>query len=102
MGRALTNYRRVMTPLVAPALVTLTNASFTFHRDGFVQPLFFLTRRDKMTLPFGLTVVKGYPGGGNPAEMMTGVTMAIAPVLPVFLLVPRSLIEGITITEPKE
>ena len=65
-------------------------------------PLIFLTTWEQMTLPLGLTVLRGYLGTGNTAAVMAGVTMAIAPVLVVFLLFQRYLIEGITLTGLKE
>ena len=95
-------YWRVMLPLVAPALVTLTIFSFNFHWNEYFRPLIFLTTWEQMTLPLGLTVLRGYLGTGNTAAVMAGVTMAIAPVLTVFLLFQRYLIEGITLTGLKE
>ncbi|MDQ3695644.1 MAG: carbohydrate ABC transporter permease [Chloroflexota bacterium] len=95
-------YWRIMLPLVAPALVTLTIFSFNYHWNEFFRPLIFLTTWDQMTLPLGLTVLRGYLGTGNTAAVMAGVTMAIAPVLAVFLLFQRYLIEGITLTGLKE
>jgi multiple sugar transport system permease protein len=95
-------YWRIMLPLVAPALVTLTIFSFNYHWNEFFRPLIFLTTWDQMTLPLGLTILRGYLGTGNTAAVMAGVTMAIAPVLAVFLLFQRYLIEGITLTGLKE
>lgn len=95
-------YWRIMLPLVGPALVTLSIFSFNFHWNEFFRPLIFLTTWEQMTLPLGLTVLRGYLGTGNTAAVMAGVTMAIAPVLVVFLLFQRYLIEGITLTGLKE
>lgn len=95
-------YWRIMLPLVAPALVTLTIFSFNYHWNEFFRPLIFLTTWEKMTLPLGLTILRGYLGTGNTAAVMAGVTMAIVPVLVVFLLFQRYLIEGITLTGLKE
>ncbi len=95
-------YRRIMLPLVAPALVTLTIFSFNYHWNEFFRPLIFLTTWEQMTLPLGLTILRGYLGTGNTAAVMAGVTMAVAPVLLVFLLFQRYLIEGITLTGLKE
>ncbi len=95
-------YWRIMMPLVAPALVTLTIFSFNYHWNEFFRPLIFLSTWEQMTLPLGLTVLRGYLGTGNTAAVMAGVTMALAPVLVVFLLFQRYLIEGITLTGLKE
>jgi multiple sugar transport system permease protein len=42
--------------------------------------------------------MRGYLGVGNVAAIMAGVSMGILPVLLVFLLAQRYLIEGITLT----
>ncbi len=93
---------RIMIPLVAPALVTLTIFSFNLYWNEFFRPLVFLTTWENMTLPLGLTVLRGYLGTGNTAAVMAGVVMAIVPILVVFLLFQRYLIEGITLTGLKE
>ena len=95
-------YWRIMMPLVAPALVTLTIFSFNYHWNEFFRPLIFLSSWEQMTLPLGLTILRGYLGTGNTAAVMAGVTMALAPILLVFLLFQRYLIEGITLTGLKE
>ena len=95
-------YWRIMMPLVAPALVTLSIFSFNYHWNEFFRPLIFLSTWEQMTLPLGLTILRGYLGTGNTAAVMAGVTMAILPVLIVFLLFQRYLIEGITLTGLKE
>lgn len=93
---------RIMIPLVAPALVTLTIFSFNLYWNEFFRPLVFLTTWEKMTLPLGLTILRGYLGTGNTAAVMAGVVMAVVPILVVFLLFQRYLIEGITLTGLKE
>jgi multiple sugar transport system permease protein len=91
-------YARIMLPLAAPGLVTLTIFAFNYFWNEFFRPLIFLNSWDQMTLPLGLTILRGYLGTGNTAAVLAGVTMAIVPVLIVFLLFQRYLIEGITLT----
>ncbi len=51
-----------------------------------------------MTLPLGLTIMRGYLGTGNVAAIMAGISMAVIPILIVFIFAQRYLIEGITLT----
>ena len=51
-----------------------------------------------MTLPLGITALRGYLGSGNPAIVMAAVTMVIIPVLIIFLFAQRWIIAGITRT----
>jgi multiple sugar transport system permease protein len=93
-----TIYWRIMLPLAGPGLSTLTIFAFNYFWNEFFRPLIFLNTWDQMTLPLGLTILRGYLGTGNIAAVLAGVTMAIAPVLLIFLIFQRYLIEGITMT----
>jgi multiple sugar transport system permease protein len=47
-----------------------------------------------MTLPQGIALLQGYMQSGNPSVVMAGVTMAILPVLSIFLLAQRWIVEA--------
>lgn len=94
-------YVQIILPLAGPALATLTIFTFNFYWNEFFRPLLFISTWERMTLPLGLTVMKGYLGVGNVAAIMAGVSMGILPVLVVFLLAQRYLIEGVTLTGMK-
>jgi multiple sugar transport system permease protein len=91
-------FLQIVLPLAGPALSTLAIFVFNFYWNEFFRPLLFISTWEKMTLPLGLTVMRGYLGVGNVAAIMAGVSMGILPVLVVFLLAQRYLIEGITLT----
>jgi multiple sugar transport system permease protein len=93
-----TIYRRIFLPLAGPGLSTLAIFSFNFHWNEFFRPLLFLSTWEQMTLPLGLTILRGYLGTGNLSAIMAGISLAIIPVLILFLLAQRYLIEGITLT----
>jgi multiple sugar transport system permease protein len=92
---------QIILPLAGPALATLSIFAFNFYWNEFFRPLLFISTWERMTLPLGLTVMKGYLGVGNVAAIMAGVSMGILPVLAVFLLAQRYLIEGVTLTGMK-
>src|SRR5262245_43099298 len=92
---------QIILPLAGPALATLTIFTFNFYWNEFFRPLLFISTWEQMTLPLGLTIMKGFLGVGNVAAIMAGVSMGILPVLVVFLLAQRYLIEGVTLTGMK-
>lgn len=94
----LRTFVQIILPLAGPGLSTLAIFTFNFYWNEFFRPLLFISTWDRMTLPLGLTVMRGYLGVGNVAAIMAGVSMGILPVLFVFLLAQRYLIEGITLT----
>jgi multiple sugar transport system permease protein len=91
-------FLRIVLPLAGPGLSTLAIFTFNFYWNEFFRPLLFISTWDRMTLPLGLTVMKGFLGVGNVAAIMAGVSMGIVPVLLVFLIAQRYLIEGVTLT----
>jgi multiple sugar transport system permease protein len=93
-----TIFRRIFLPLAGPGLSALAIFTFNFHWNEFFRPLLFLSTWERMTLPLGLTIMRGYMGTGNVAAIMAGLSLAIIPILIIFVLAQRYLIEGITLT----
>lgn len=93
-----TIYRRIILPLAGPGLSTLAIFAFNFYWNEFFRPLLFLSTWSRMTLPIGLTILRGYLGTGNVGAIMAGISMAVVPVLVLFVFAQRYLIEGITLT----
>ena len=93
-----TIFARIFLPLSGPGLATLAIFTFNFHWNEFFRPLLFLTTWENMTLPLGLTIMRGYMGTGNVAAIMAGISLAVIPILIIFLFAQRYLIEGITLT----
>ena len=91
-------FLQIILPLAGSGLSTLAIFTFNFHWNEFFRPLLFINTWDRMTLPLGLTIMKGFLGVGNVAAIMAGVSMGIIPVLLVFLFAQRYLIEGVTLT----
>ena len=87
---------QIALPLAGPALATLGIITFNAIWNSYFLPLIFLNSWDNMTLPQGIALLTGYMGSGNPAVVMAAVTMAILPVLFVFLIAQRWIIEALT------
>ena len=89
-------FLQIALPLAKPALATLGIITFNAVWNAYFLPLIFLNSWDKMTLPQGVALLTGYMGAGNPAVVMAAVTMAILPVLIVFMIAQRWIIEALT------
>lgn len=88
-------FSSVYLPLVAPGLAILAILSFNGVWNEFFRPLIFLTDPSKFTLPLGLVNLAGYMGTGSISVVLAGVMLSLLPVLAIFLLGQRYLIEGI-------
>lgn len=90
-------YWRIMVPLIRPALASLAIVSFLGHWNSFFKPVIFLSSTDKFTVPLMLSTFKGlYVTDWT--LMMSGSAIAVMPVLLVYLVLQRNIIEGISMT----
>ncbi len=88
----------VVLPLSTSALAALAIFTFNFFWNDFFSPLIFLDTPNNLTLPVGLSLLQGQYAGTSPAVMLAGVCMAVVPVLVVFVIGQRYIVEGITLT----
>jgi multiple sugar transport system permease protein len=93
-----TAYLRIALPLAGPSLAALTILTFNGTWNNFFNPYIFINTWEKMTLPLGITALRGYLGSGNASVVMAAVALAILPVLVIFLLAQRWFITGVTRT----
>ena len=90
------SFLQIAMPLAGPALATLGIITFNAIWNSYFLPLIFLNSWGNMTLPQGIALLTGYMGSGNPSVVMAAVTMAILPVLAVFIFAQRWIIEALT------
>lgn len=86
---------RVYLPLAAPGLAVLAVLTFNTYWNEFFRPLVFLITPTNHTIPMGLSMLKGYMMTGSISVVLAGVTLSLIPVIIVYLLGQRYLIEGI-------
>ncbi|WP_426453067.1 carbohydrate ABC transporter permease [Paenibacillus sp. S-38] len=92
-----TIYWRVILPLVRPALAALGIFTFLGLWNNFFGPLIFLNTPEKFTVPLLLNMFRGmYITDWT--LMMAGSSIAVVPVLIVYLFGQRYIIEGVTLT----
>lgn len=92
-----TIYWRIILPLIKPALAALAIFTFLSMWNNFFGPLIFLNSPDKFTVPLLLNLFRGmYITDWT--LMMAGSAIAVIPVLIVYILGQRYIIEGVTLT----
>jgi ABC-type glycerol-3-phosphate transport system permease component len=93
-------YVRIVLPLLGPALGALGIFEFLWQWNSFLWPLIVLSKQEKFTLPIGLNQFTGEFYNDTPA-IMAGASIAVVPVLVVFLLLQRHIIAGVALTGMK-
>ncbi|MUT65846.1 carbohydrate ABC transporter permease [Paenibacillus sp. NEAU-GSW1] len=88
-------FARVIIPISAPALVTVTILSFIGNWNEYILSQLFITSETLRTLPTGMASFNdGYRT--NFASLSAAVIMSIIPVLVVYFFLQRQIIEGMT------
>ena len=90
-------YRRIYMPLSKPAISAVFIFTFVWKWNDFLWPLLTLTNPRIMTLPVGLSQVSS-AFGIQYAEIMASAVLGALPLIVVFLLFQRQIVEGIATT----
>ena len=86
---------RVMLPLAGPAISTLTVLQFITAWNSFLVPLIYMQREELRPLVLGLMFFKTRYTQDIPLTM-AGTTIAMLPVILVYLALQRKFIQGLT------
>jgi alpha-1,4-digalacturonate transport system permease protein len=90
-------FLRIVLPLSRPIIAVLVIFTFMWRWNDFAWPLVVLTDHDHYTLPLGLNLLRGEV---NPewGQVMALALIGLAPMLIIFLMFQRFLIQGIAST----
>jgi multiple sugar transport system permease protein len=90
----LQTFYKILLPLSAPGLVAAGIFAFTLAWNEFLYALIFITSSQLQTVPVGLAshiVADIYMWG----PLMAGSTMAAIPVIVLYMLAQRALVQGL-------
>ena len=90
-----TIYRRVVLPLIQPALGTLGLVTFIASWNNFMGPLVVLRSAEQYTLPLALRSLQS-PVNTEWGALMAGSAIATLPLLILYFIFSRQLIAGLT------
>ena len=96
-----TIYWRIVLPLIRPALAAFGIFTFLFQWNNFFRPLIFLNSIENYTVPLAINFFRGQYATDF-ALLMAGSAISIVPVLIVYAIGQRHIIEGIATTGLKQ
>jgi multiple sugar transport system permease protein len=88
-------FRRILLPLSQPALGALAIFAFRSAWNDFLWPLIAVNKPDMFPLPVALALLRGAYSSESYGPIMAGATLSALPLLVVFLLANRRIIEGV-------
>ncbi|SEJ33593.1 multiple sugar transport system permease protein [Deinococcus reticulitermitis] len=93
-------FTRIALPLVKPALASLGIFTFLGNWNAFLWPLIVIGQPQYRTLPVGTALFNG-EAGTQWGLIMAASSLAVIPVLIVFAIFQRQIIDGIVLTGMK-
>ena len=90
-------FTQIILPLSRPALATLAVLTFLSNWNDFIWPIYVLLSPDNLTLQPGLSVLQG-TYSTHFGIVMAGAVIASVPVLVLFTLAQRQIVESVATT----
>lgn len=87
-------FYKIMIPLAKPAILTMLLFSFVWQWNDYTDPFIFITDISKQMLPVGLSTFQVLKVT-NYAAQMAGATLALLPIIVVYLFMQKYFVEGI-------
>jgi multiple sugar transport system permease protein len=91
-------FTRVLVPLSQPALAALAIFSFRTSWNDFTWPLIVINRQEMFTLPVALSLLRTAYTAESYGPIMAGAVVSAVPVLIVFLVANRYIVEGVQLS----
>ncbi|MBJ7308683.1 carbohydrate ABC transporter permease [Rugamonas sp. CCM 8940] len=88
-------YWRVVLPLIGPAMGTLGLITFINSWNNFITPLVVMRSVENYTIPVALRSIQA-PNNTEWGALMVGAAIAVLPLLLMFFVAAKRLIEGLT------
>ncbi len=89
-------YWSIALPLIRPGLATLGLLTFIGSWNNFLGPLVVLQNKEVFTLPLALRTLQGLGQTIDWGAVMIGTALSVLPLLIVFFIASRQVIEGLT------
>ena len=92
---------KIALPLSRPALAAVAIITFLFSWNLFLEPLVFLSSRDMFTLPLALNNFTDAYGQPLWHLQLAATSLAVIPVLVVYVLAQRQIMESFALSGVK-
>ncbi|MCK9190354.1 MAG: carbohydrate ABC transporter permease [Sphaerochaetaceae bacterium] len=95
-------YNRIMVPIAAPGIFTLSIFGFVGSWNNFFTPFILISKMEKYTLPMLVQTLRGDTYKTEMGAIYLGLAISILPVVIVYLLFARYIVSGISMGAVKE
>lgn len=90
----LTIYLTIFLPMSKSVIIMTSLLTFLASWNDFINPLIFISKYDRMTLPLGIRTLSGAMGTGSVSVVLAGVTMSLIVPTLIYLFGQKHIMQG--------
>lgn len=90
-------FRKIYLPLASPGLAILAVLTFNAKWNDYFTPLIFMNTKELFPITLGIVDLQGYMATGSISVVLAGIVLSTIPVIIIYVLGQRYLIEGLMV-----
>jgi multiple sugar transport system permease protein len=88
-------FRQIHLPLASPGLAILAVLTFNAKWNDYFTPLIFMNTKERFPITLGIVDLQGYMATGSISVVLAGIVLSTIPVIIIYILGQRYLVEGL-------
>lgn len=88
-------FRKIYFPLASPGLAILAVLTFNAKWNDYFTPLIFMNTKERFPITLGIVDLQGYMATGSISVVLAGIVLSTIPVIIIYILGQRYLVEGL-------
>lgn len=88
-------FQKIYFPLASPGLAILSILTFNAKWNDYFSPLIFMNTKERFPITLGIVDLQGYMATGSISVVLAGIVLSTIPVIIIYILGQRYLIEGL-------
>jgi multiple sugar transport system permease protein len=90
-------FRKIYLPLASPGLAILAVLTFNAKWNDYFTPLIFMNTKERFPITLGIVDLQGYMATGSISVVLAGIVLSTIPVIIIYILGQRYLIQGLMV-----
>lgn len=88
-------FHKIYFPLASPGLAILAVLTFNGKWNDYFTPLIFMNTKERFPITLGIVDLQGYMATGSISVVLAGIVLSTVPVIIIYILGQRYLVEGL-------
>ncbi|MEZ4669626.1 MAG: carbohydrate ABC transporter permease [Anaerolineae bacterium] len=88
-------FTRIYLPLASPGMAILAVLTFNAKWNDYFSPLIFMNTKERFPITLGIVDLQGYMATGSISVVLAGIVLSTIPVIIIYILGQRYLVEGL-------